>query len=112
MKNSAAKSPVAPDAIRVARATFVRDSLKSERWSTRAAALAIGSNHNSLGARLRGDTAFLAEDLEAIAGLLKRNPVEFYGAYLMAGMSNAPTPVTGGGDLVGPAGIEPTTSTV
>ena len=45
---------------------------------------------------MKGDTAFLADELEGIARLLRRDPVGLYADYL----------------TVGPAGIEPTTSTV
>ena len=81
---------------RFARASFVGNALKSERWSTRQAALALGMSHSSLGDRLKGNTSFLAEDIEDIATLLKRDPVEFYADYL----------------AVGPTGLEPMTSTV
>lgn len=56
--------------------------------------MALGTNHTSLGARLRGETAFLAEDLESIAQLLKRDPVGFYGSYLAAGDAPEPSPLT------------------
>lgn len=56
----------------------------------------MGMSHSVLASRLNGSTAFLAEDIEDIAKLLKRDAVELYAEYLS----------------VGPAGIEPTTSTV
>ncbi|WP_431862981.1 hypothetical protein [Microbacterium algeriense] len=89
MTNIASTDLSQRDVIRSARAAFVRDALKSERWSVRAAALAIGTNHTSLGARVKGDTAFFAEDIESIAILLKRNPIEFYGEYLRAGSDDS-----------------------
>lgn len=85
MTDNAFSAPSHRDQIRFARAAFVRDELKAERWSIRAAAMAIGTNHTSLGARVKGDTAFLAEDIESIAYLLKRDPIEFYGEYINAG---------------------------
>lgn len=84
------------DLNRAARAAFVHDALKSERWSIRQAALAIGLTHSVLASRANGTTAFLADELEQIAGLLKRDPVEFYAEYI----------------AVGRAGFEPATSTV
>ncbi len=97
------------DEIRAARAEFVRQALKADRWSVRAAALAIGTSHTALGARVKGDTAFLAEDIELIAILLKRNPpVEFYGAYLRAGTQEGPASEETG-PVVHPLGLEPRT---
>ena len=84
------------DPIRTARAAFVLDSLKSERWSVRQAALATGIGTSVLATRMSGTTAFLADELESIAALLKRDPVEFYAEYI----------------AVGRAGFEPATSTV
>lgn len=84
---SYALSPL--EATRAARATFVHEALKSERWSIRAAALAIGTNHTSLGSRLKGETAFFAEDIESLASILKRDPVTFYGEYLRAGQDDS-----------------------
>lgn len=72
------------DPIRTARAAFVHDSLKSERWSVRQAALATGIGTSVLATRMSGTTAFLADELESIAALLKRDPVEFYAEYLAA----------------------------
>lgn len=91
MTDTATTATMPQDASRVARAAFVRKSLKAERWSTRAAAAAMGTNHTSLGNRLKALTPFFAEDIEAIALILKRNPVEFYGAYLAAGNKKGPT---------------------
>lgn len=87
------------DSIRAARAAFVHDSLKSERWSVRQAAMAIGMNNSVLATRMHGGTAFLADELEQIAGLLKLDPVDFYRDYISA-------------QEVGPAVLETATSTV
>lgn len=91
MTNIAPLALTPREEIRARRAAFVRDCLKSERWSVRAAAMAIGTNHSSLGARVKGETAFTAEDIEAIAVLLKQDPIEFYGRYLNAGSEDADT---------------------
>lgn len=61
---------------------------------------------------MNGATAFLADELAAIAGLLKCDPVQFFGDYLAAGNDGkAPTP-KGGGQyaVVPPEGFEPPTS--
>jgi len=84
------------DPLRTARASFVHGALKDERWSIRQAALAMGVSHSVLSTRLKAETAFLAEELEQIAGLLKRDPVDFYRDYL----------------AVGPEGLEPPASSV
>ncbi len=92
----------AADDTRASRAAFVRDSLKSERWSIRHAASELGMSHTALSTRVRGATPFLADELEAIARfLLKRDPIEFYAEYLAAGQppadtKNAPFPKEGG----------------
>lgn len=89
MSNSVISVHTLRDDVRAARAAFVRSYLKAERWSVRAAALAIGTNHTSLGARVKGETPFTAEDIESLAALLKRDPIEFYGEYLRAGTDDS-----------------------
>lgn len=76
--------------IRARRAAYVRHEVEADGRSVRYVAGKIGVSHSSLGDRLRGKVAFLAEDIEEIAGILKRDPVEFYAAYLAAGHN--PTP--------------------
>ena len=85
MTDNAVGTLTAREETRVARAAFVHAALKAERWSVRAAAMAMGTSHTSLGARLKGETAFLADDIESVALLLKRDPIEFYGEYIRAG---------------------------
>lgn len=70
--------------------------------------MALGTNHTSLGSRLRAETSFLAEEIESIAVLLKRDPIEFYAAYLAAGNGKGPTSEEAGPD-VHPLGLEPRT---
>ena len=84
------------DEMRSARAAHIHGLIKSERWSIRQAALQIGMNHGVLASRMNGSTPFLADELESLARLLNRDPVEFYAEYLK----------------VGPTGLEPMTSTV
>lgn len=73
------------DVARAGRAAFVHQQLKNERWSIRQAALTLGMNHTVLGSRLNGATAFLADEIESVAHLLKREPVEFFAEYLASG---------------------------
>ena len=105
-----------PNSVRTARAQHMHGLLKADRWSISAAALQLGINKSVLASRMNGTTAFLADEIEAIAGLLRRDAVTVYMEYLSAGFpdpgtNNAPT-ANGEGENVGPAGIEPTTSTV
>lgn len=74
----------------------------------------MGTNHTSLGARLKGETSFTAEDIEDIAALLKLDATEFYRDYLAAANDEkAPTPKGEGRSLPGldsnqePAGFKP-----
>lgn len=97
----------AHDLTQTRRAAFVRESLTDERWSIRQAAMAIGMSHTALGSRCKGETGFLADELEAIAGLLKREPVEFYADYLAAGGAGHSGPAP-----VGPARVELARTTV
>ena len=76
---------------RALRARFVHQLLKNERWSVRNASQTIGMTNSVLATRLNGTTPFLADELEAIAGLLKRDPVTFYADYLRAGSSGPET---------------------
>ncbi|WP_194385152.1 helix-turn-helix domain-containing protein [Microbacterium luteum] len=89
MSNISELRPAA-DHTRAARAAYVHDSLKAERWSVRAAALAIGITNSVLATRMNGTTAFLADELESIARLLKVDPVQFYAGYLAAGDPETP----------------------
>ena len=95
---------------RQARAAFVHLSLKEDRWSIRQAALALGMSHTALSSRLRADTAFLADEIEGLAHLLRRDPVDYFRLYIEAGTQKAaPTPEGGGGQSVHPLGLEPRT---
>ena len=76
---------------RALRARFVHQLLKNERWSVRNASQTIGMTNSVLATRLNGTTPFLADELEAIAVLLKRDPVTFYADYLRAGSSGPET---------------------
>jgi transcriptional regulator with XRE-family HTH domain len=87
---------VAENPRRAARASFVHEALRAERWSVRQAALAIGLSHSALSSRMNGSTAFLADEIESIALLLKREPAEFYADYL-AQRDDAPRPGGGAG---------------
>ena len=51
---------------RVARGAFIRDALKAERWSIRAAAIAIGMSNTALSDRCRG----AGKDIRAVQELL------------------------------------------
>lgn len=82
---SALRPATVPAPTRAARAAFVHEALKGERWSIRQAALALGMNVSVLSTRVNGSTAFLADEIEAIAVLLKEEPVDFYGRYISAG---------------------------
>lgn len=80
------------DTLRVARAKYMHGLLKAERWSIRAAALQIGMNHTVLSTRMNGSTAFLADEIESIAQLLKVDPVDLYRSYLTAGSTPTQPP--------------------
>lgn len=75
--------PVA-DPIRQARAEFVDHAIDADGRSARYVAGKIGVSPSSLGQRLSGRVAFTAEDIERIAYVLKRDPVDFYREYLAA----------------------------
>ena len=98
MNNSATVTSLRPggDSTRTARAKHIHGLLTDERWSIRKAAISIGMNVSVLASRMNGSTAFLADELEDLAKLLRRDPVEFYAEYLS----------------VGPGGFEPPTFTV
>lgn len=72
------------DTPRARRARWVGDQLSAERWSTRKAALAIGTSHTTLASRLRGATVLDVEEIDALARLLRRDSVSFYAAYMDA----------------------------
>lgn len=111
-------------AVRRTRAAFVKQLLDDDGRSVRYVAPFIGISHSALGDRLKGKAPFLADELENIARVLKMDPVRFYAAYISAGTPQSPDSEEAGRGsgadargvrhlvFVGPAGIEPTTSTV
>ena len=80
------------DVVRADRASHIHGLLKSERWSIRQAALRLQMNNSVLASRMSGATPFLADELEGIARLLKRDPVEFYAEYLKVGLGGIEPP--------------------
>ena len=98
MSTTAVITPIFDEArsLRRARGAFVKSRIEEDDRSARYVAGRIGINPSSMSERLRGKSPFLADELEGIALVLKIDPVEFYRDYI----------------AVGPAGIEPTTSTV
>lgn len=83
--------------LRRARGEFVKNVIVDEHErSARFVAVRIGLSPSTMGERLNGKSPFLADELESIARVLKIDPIEFYSRYIQ----------------VGPAGFEPTTSTV
>lgn len=84
------------DPLRRARAQFVKTAIDNDDRSVRYIAGRIGINHTSLADRVKGKVAFSVEDLEGIAYVLKRDPMQFIREYL----------------AVGPEGLEPPASSV
>lgn len=80
------------DPTRVARAAFVKNAIEADDRSIRYVAGRTGINPTSLGDRIRGHVAFTAEDIEAVAVVLKRDPVDFFRDYLAAGHAPAADP--------------------
>lgn len=76
--------------LRRARAAFIKALLDEDDRSVRYVAGKIGISNTALGDRLKGKVAFLADELEPIARILKIDPVQFYAAYLAAGTKNGP----------------------
>jgi len=86
------------DATRTMRAKHIHGLLSDERWSIRQASMRLGMNNSVLATRMSGATPFLADELEKLAVLLKRDPVEFYAEYLRAGTPENTGP---GGSVTG-----------
>lgn len=108
MTNISQLHPVAIDATQAARAQFLADELKSERWSLRLLQDRTGIPKSTLASKLNGSSPILAADIEVFATVLKRDAVDLFRDYLAAGTGKAPTP-KGGGLSVPPTGIEPAT---
>ena len=81
---------------RLARAAFIKDLIEAEDRSVRYVALKIGLSPTTLGERLSGKNAFLADEIEVIAPIVRRTPVGLYSEYVAVGLG----------------GLEPPTSTV
>ncbi len=83
-----------PDPQRQARADYIAQQLKTDGRSARYVAAHIGLNHTSLGDRLKGRVPFNVEDLEGIARVLKRDPVDLYRAYISVGLEGFDPPAS------------------
>ena len=108
MTNISQLHPIDIDATQAARAQFLADELKSERWSLRLLQDRTGIPKSTLASKLNGSSPILAADIEVFAAVLKRDAVSLFSDYLAAGTGKAPTP-KGGGLSVPPTGIEPAT---
>lgn len=86
------------DHVRAARAHFVAEAIDNDDRSHRWVAQQIGISHSALGERVKGRVSFTAEDIEGIARILKRDPVEFYGEYLAAAEIDPRPENPGGGN--------------
>ena len=85
----------------------LRAELTRQRWSNRKAAAALGLTHVYVGRRANGEVELSGTDLALFAGLLEI-PV----AKLFEGTTKTPAATNGDGGQVGPAGLDPATSTV
>lgn len=86
MANASNVTPIR-DAARIqrqARGAYVKNLITADGRSARYVAINIGLNPTSMGERLSGKTAFLADELEEIARVLKIEPLEFYAGYIAA----------------------------
>lgn len=108
---------IAPDGARDEVAASVRAHLAVRRISDSALARGIGMSQSKVSRRTNGDIAFDTDDLGRIARFLDVSLVELI--QMPTTSEIAPRPGGGAGlrgiyllDGVGPAGIEPTTSTV
>lgn len=81
---------------RRARAAFVKAAIEDDDRSDRYVAIRAGISTSAFSDRLKGRVAFLADELEDIAHVLKLDPVDFYRDYIAAGTEKAPTPKGGG----------------
>lgn len=78
------------DPIRSARASFVKDAIDNDDRSVRYIAGRLGISATAMNDRVKGKVSFLAEDIEGIAHILKRDPVKFFADYLAASGPNSP----------------------
>ena len=83
--------------VRHARAAFIKSLIEGEDRSVRYVATKIGISPSTLSERLSGKNAFLADEIGAIASIVRMTPVGLYSEYVA---------------VVGPTGLEPMTSTV
>jgi hypothetical protein len=72
-------------ALRRARGAFVKSLIDAEDRSVRYVAQKAGINPTSMGERLKGQSPFLADELEAIAEVVRMDPDEFYKRYRTVG---------------------------
>ena len=94
MSSQANVTPISPEPrnLRQARGAFVKAAIDDEERTARFVALRIGIAPSSMSERLKGKSPFLADELESIARVLRRDPIDFYRAYITVGTEKAPTP--------------------
>ena len=71
--------------VRRARAAFVKARLDEDGRSARFVSSRVGISNTAFSDRLKGKAAFLADELELIAAVLKIDPVKFYAEYISVG---------------------------
>lgn len=117
MSNISQIHPSTGDEIQVARAHFLNDTLKGERWSLRLLQDRTGIAKSTLASKLNGSSPILAADIELFADVLRRDPVDLYAAYLAAGTKKGPESGVSGPSLPGldsnqePIGSQPSDRT-
>jgi transcriptional regulator with XRE-family HTH domain len=78
MSNTQALNAPSPEEMMRARGTALRDMLRNERWSNRAAAQHLGLTHTYVGARLNGEVDLSYSDIESFARLLNMKTAELF----------------------------------
>lgn len=117
MSNIAQLHPSVSDEKQAARAQFLSDTLKADRWSLRLLQQETGIPKSTLASKLNGSSPILAADIELFAEVLRRDPVGLFADYLSAGTKKGPEGGASGPSLPGldsnqePIGSQPSNVT-
>jgi transcriptional regulator with XRE-family HTH domain len=100
-----------PESVQLARARYLDDALRDERWSRRQLAMRTGLSKGVVNSRLNGETPLNVDEITIFAKILRRDPVELFATLMSIRDENGPASEEAGPNVgtVHPLGLEPRT---
>lgn len=113
------KNQATDEAAQQARAKYLDDALREERWTYRKLEARTGISKSVIASRLTGTTPLLMSEVEIFADVLRRNPVELFATLHAIPDADDPHPFVGAGQKLlekdsnlQPAGLETAAETI